>query len=237
VARRTGRLAIIVPIRQAGAGGHDHGSDRAHTLIAITIQANTPGGVQTGTVTATNGHPFWVTNPGHWTNADHLTPNQQLHTPTNQPATILATHTHTATLTAYNLTIHTYYVLAGSTPVLVHNSGGGACGVGNFGAGDTFYHIMSTAQGDVEMLAGVSINGTNLTLSDVAVYGTGDMVRGSLDSAAILRELRTVIAPAAAEQGYTSLTITGVRLTGPVGQQVNITLDLSKYLPGSGGPG
>jgi hypothetical protein len=94
---------------------------------------------------------------------------------------------------------------------------------------------MPTAKGNVEMLAGVSIDGTKLTLSDVAVYGTGDMTRGSLDSAVVLRELRTVIAPAAAEQGYTSLTITGVRLSGPVGHQINMTLDLSKYLPSSGG--
>jgi hypothetical protein len=39
--------------------------------------------------------------------------------------------------TAYNLTvdgIHTYYVLAGDTPVLVHNSGGaGPCAIGQAG--------------------------------------------------------------------------------------------------------
>ncbi|MEU3342204.1 hypothetical protein [Streptomyces sp. NPDC006668] len=92
-----------------------------------------------------------------------------------------------------------------------------------------FYHTMSTDKGDVEMLAGVHIEGTKLHLSDVAVYGTGDMGRGALDSSAVLRELRQTIAPAAAQQGFTELRITAVRLSGNVGHQVDMTLNLARY--------
>jgi hypothetical protein len=55
------------------------------------------------------------------------------------------------------------------------------------------------------------------------------MARGALDQAAVLRELRTVIAPGAAQQGFDKLVITGTRLTGPVGHEVNITIDLTQY--------
>lgn len=80
------------------------------------------------------------------------------------------------------------------------------------------------------MLAEVHISGTNLTLADIAVYGdTPELQRGALNPAAVLSELRNKIAPAAANQGFTNLQITGTRATGPVGHQVNINLDLSKY--------
>jgi hypothetical protein len=80
------------------------------------------------------------------------------------------------------------------------------------------------------MLAEVRINGTNLTLGDIVVYGdTPELQRGALNPSTVLSELRGKIAPAAAAQGFTNLQITGTRLTGPVGHPVNINLDLSGY--------
>ncbi|WP_207958391.1 hypothetical protein, partial [Streptomyces sp. YIM 98790] len=67
---------------------------------------------------------------GTWTDAHDLHPGQWLRTSTGTHTQITAvTHHHTPTPT-HNLTIHglhTYYVLAGATPVLVHNSNG-PCG-------------------------------------------------------------------------------------------------------------
>jgi hypothetical protein len=64
-------------------------------------------------------------------------------------------------------------------------------------------------------------------------YLNGIVSRGSLGLGQVMGALRGTIAPAAADQGFTSLTITGTRLTGPVGHPVNIKLDLSGY--GTGG--
>ncbi|MCX2970996.1 MULTISPECIES: polymorphic toxin-type HINT domain-containing protein [Streptomyces] len=78
-------------------------------------------------VTTTDHHPFWSESEQAWLDAGDLTPGTTLLTDTGDPATVTATRTYTAHQTTHNLTIadlHTYYVLAGQTPVLVHNSGG-----------------------------------------------------------------------------------------------------------------
>ncbi|MFL6072525.1 MAG: polymorphic toxin-type HINT domain-containing protein [Mycobacteriales bacterium] len=80
-----------------------------------------------GTLTATDHHPFWNPTTRHWTNATDLRPGDQLREPDGTLTTVTDTRTYTADLTAYNLTIdttHTYYVEAGTTPVLVHNCSG-----------------------------------------------------------------------------------------------------------------
>ncbi|MEV8363247.1 polymorphic toxin-type HINT domain-containing protein [Streptomyces niveus] len=88
-------------------------------LVDITLTAG-----KTSTLTATDGHPFWVPALGRWIEADELTNGQWLQT-SNGTWVQIAAVTHRAdSSTVYNLTvddIHTYYVLAGITPVLVHN--------------------------------------------------------------------------------------------------------------------
>lgn len=84
------------------------------------------GDTTSASVTATANHPFWVDSADAWTSAANLLPNQWVLTPADTPATITATEHHTATTRVHNLTIadiHTYYVIAGDTPVLVHNCG------------------------------------------------------------------------------------------------------------------
>ncbi|AUS82065.1 hypothetical protein C1701_26935 [Actinoalloteichus sp. AHMU CJ021] len=84
-----------------------------------------------GTVTATDEHPFWVDDHGHWTHATDRTRGNTLLTPTGDHTTITHAHTYPHHHRVHNLTInaiHTYYVLAGETPVLVHNCGGGVTG-------------------------------------------------------------------------------------------------------------
>ncbi|MCX4688597.1 HINT domain-containing protein [Kitasatospora purpeofusca] len=60
-----------------------------------------------------------------WTPAENLQPGHQLTTVDGRPATVKSTRTYnTEERTAYNLTVadlHTYYVLAANSPVLVHN--------------------------------------------------------------------------------------------------------------------
>ncbi|MGI5438449.1 polymorphic toxin-type HINT domain-containing protein [Streptomyces shenzhenensis] len=77
-------------------------------------------------ITATAGHPFWVLGLGEWLDASELTPGLRLDTATGKSVRITEITHRTQQATVHNLTVsdlHTYYVLAGATPVLVHNCG------------------------------------------------------------------------------------------------------------------
>ncbi|MEW2507953.1 hypothetical protein AB0878_46585 [Amycolatopsis sp. NPDC047767] len=71
-----------------------------------------------------------ATSPHNWTDATNLKPRDLLDTPGNGHATIQTLHRYSSSFRTYNLTIdttHTYHVLAGTTPVLVHNSSCPVC--------------------------------------------------------------------------------------------------------------
>ncbi|MGW0819710.1 ricin-type beta-trefoil lectin domain protein [Streptomyces sp. NPDC002845] len=99
-------------------------------LVKITISTSSDNGKskETAEVTATDGHPFWVPELDEWIDATNLTTGQWLQTGTGTHVQITAIRRWTSqATTVHNLTIsdhHTYYVLAGQTPVLVHNCGG-----------------------------------------------------------------------------------------------------------------
>lgn len=78
-------------------------------------------------ITATAEHPFWVPKENAWVNAADLTPGTTLSTPDGTTAKITNNRPYTDHVRTYNFTVaklHTYYVLAGATPVLVHNTCG-----------------------------------------------------------------------------------------------------------------
>ncbi|WP_149256886.1 RHS repeat-associated core domain-containing protein [Actinomadura sp. K4S16] len=94
-------------------------------LVKITVDSNGKRGVETGTVTATEGHPFWVRNDHKWIVAADLKPGMWLRTSAGTHVQITATKTWNEHKKVYNLSVetdHTYYVEAGDTPVLVHNA-------------------------------------------------------------------------------------------------------------------
>ncbi|MCH0541411.1 hypothetical protein I3F58_17955 [Streptomyces sp. MUM 203J] len=81
-------------------------------------------------IATTDHHPFWSESEQAWLDAGDLKPGMTLRTDTGTTVIIAATRSYGALQSTYNLTVsdlHTYYVLAGQTPVLVHNSGPG-CG-------------------------------------------------------------------------------------------------------------
>ncbi|MFD1539855.1 polymorphic toxin-type HINT domain-containing protein [Nonomuraea guangzhouensis] len=97
-------------------------------LVKITVDIDGDRGDRTGNVTATEGHPFWLDNQREWRDADQLQPGMWLRTSAGTHVQITAVQKWTATQRVHNLTvddIHTYYVLAGTTPVFVHNCGPG----------------------------------------------------------------------------------------------------------------
>ncbi len=79
------------------------------------------------TVTATDNHPFWLPQAKEWRTADKLQPGQWLETSAGTWVQISSIRSYTQQQRVHNLTVsdlHTYYVLAGATPLLVHNCGG-----------------------------------------------------------------------------------------------------------------
>ncbi|MBZ6135484.1 polymorphic toxin-type HINT domain-containing protein [Streptomyces olivaceus] len=95
--------------------------DKHFNVLSIATQ----DGVET--LTATHEHPFWSPSEGSWVEAGELAAGMTLLTDDSDTVIVTRNHAYTSHATTYNLTvddIHTYYVLAGETPVLVHNSGG-----------------------------------------------------------------------------------------------------------------
>ncbi|WP_238014582.1 polymorphic toxin-type HINT domain-containing protein [Dactylosporangium sp. AC04546] len=93
-------------------------------LVELTVDVDGDRGSQTAAVTATDNHPFWAPELGQWVVAGGLRPGLQLQTATGDPVRVVEIRSWTETATVYNLSvadIHTYYALAGDTPVLVHN--------------------------------------------------------------------------------------------------------------------
>jgi RHS repeat-associated protein len=96
-------------------------------LVRITLSVEAGDNGYTSTIIATNGHLFWVPSIAAWVDATNLIAGEELRTPTGELIRITEVHRWSEPATVHNLTVadfHTYYVLAGATPVLVHNDGG-----------------------------------------------------------------------------------------------------------------
>jgi hypothetical protein len=86
-------------------------------LFVLTVQGER--------IVTTEDHPFWNATDGRWERTDELSSGDKLLMASGHVASVdgfnINEHRYAA---AYNLTVddlHTYYVLAGTTPVLVHN--------------------------------------------------------------------------------------------------------------------
>ncbi|GHA88326.1 hypothetical protein GCM10010305_34930 [Streptomyces termitum] len=96
-------------------------SDKEYVDIRIL------GGSEGGSplLTATAHHPFWSESEQRWVDAGDLQPGMNLLTASGERAEVSGVRSYRASRVTYNLTVsglHTYYVLAGATPILVHNS-------------------------------------------------------------------------------------------------------------------
>lgn len=99
-----------------------HGEKR---LVDITVDGQT--------IVATDGHPFWVENRRRWVRAaDLVVGDDVLLDATGRTRNVQQIKIRNlANQTVHNLTVdglHTYFVLAGKTPLLTHNSS--SCNIG-----------------------------------------------------------------------------------------------------------
>ncbi|MET7961534.1 polymorphic toxin-type HINT domain-containing protein [Micromonospora zamorensis] len=75
-------------------------------------------------VETTAHHPFWSQDRSAWVNAAELRAGERMLTNDGSPVTISKVRNYVGQRVMYDLTVnqvHTYYVVAGDTPVLVHN--------------------------------------------------------------------------------------------------------------------
>lgn len=113
-------------------------------LVQITVDTDGKKGDATGVILATEHHLFWDAVAHTWVRADHLTNADTLRTPDGTTAQVVGTTSKPDHPTVYDLTVadvHSFYVLAGAVPVLVHNCGDG---VGrDVIPGEDQFHIIS----------------------------------------------------------------------------------------------
>jgi hypothetical protein len=127
-------LAASAAILGALSAGHGHGDIQKPTtapVAAVTKTSSAPlaktgAEAQDAHLTTTFHHPFYDETQSAFVDAKDLKPGDVLQTPTGT-AQVTGVRLYHANTTTYDLTIgtlHTYYVEAGDTPVLVHNCGG-----------------------------------------------------------------------------------------------------------------
>ena len=113
----------------------DSGASPARTLSTWCWHRTGP---TTVTLHTTQHHPFWDQTDHRWVDARDLKTDHQLLTGDGATVTVVAVTTVTGTKLMRDLTIadiHTYYVIAGTTPVLVHNCN-------PLYKGDGFQHVL-----------------------------------------------------------------------------------------------
>jgi hypothetical protein len=98
------------------------------TNLTVQTEDTTPADGAAEDTTAvlhtTQSHPFWDRTLGEWVDAGDLVVGHRLLTSQGDTVTVTAVHNYSGGTKMYDLTvadIHTYYVIAGDTPVLVHN--------------------------------------------------------------------------------------------------------------------
>jgi hypothetical protein len=114
----------------------DLDTDMADVTVAETH--HTKSGITSTKVVihTTQNHPFWDATNKKWTRADHLREGDHLTPANGTDVHVTAVRSFSQPNHRFNLTVndlHTYYVLAGTTPVLVHN-----CGTGKGPAADNY---------------------------------------------------------------------------------------------------
>ncbi|MEU3981757.1 RHS repeat-associated core domain-containing protein [Streptomyces sp. NPDC026672] len=95
-----------------------------YDLVDLRVQGEDGS---TATLHTTSKHPFWDDTLHTWVPAGALSTGHALNTAANHHVQITAVIPRPGDRDMYNLTVndlHAYYVLAGATPVLVHNCGG-----------------------------------------------------------------------------------------------------------------
>jgi RHS repeat-associated protein len=139
-------------------------------------------------VTATDGHPFWIDDEGHWVRAEDLAPGDVLRSADGDRAEIAGVGHRSARQQVYNLSvdgIHTYFVKVGDDPVLVHNSNcfDGFDAIENlddYGPGQGFSGVYDPASGQMATRPSVEPGAASPPAGSVSQYGGHGQINSQL---------------------------------------------------------
>ncbi|MEU9046817.1 MULTISPECIES: polymorphic toxin-type HINT domain-containing protein [unclassified Kitasatospora] len=131
--------------------------DKDFTDLTLTDDASRrgPPAADQAKITSTHHHPYWSETRQQWVDAGELTPGEHLRKPDGTTLTIQSVRNYPYAVTTHNLTVnllHTYYVLAGTSPVLVHNCGDGTITLHSWepdAAGDAPHYSVEVSNGSV----------------------------------------------------------------------------------------
>jgi hypothetical protein len=96
----------------------------AKQIVDVTVDVDGNIGPKTATISASENHPFWIPQLQSWVPAAALVAGLGLGGVGDTLVPVVAVSKHTETTRVHNLTVagfHTYYVLTGYRPILVHN--------------------------------------------------------------------------------------------------------------------
>ncbi|WTW98812.1 polymorphic toxin-type HINT domain-containing protein [Streptomycetaceae bacterium NBC_01309] len=131
-----GTTKPVVEIELAGDGSQAADVDDLTAVPPNTEAGDRGGDAPSRTLTATEGHPFWLPFEGRWADAGELQPGQWLQTSAGTWVQVAQVRPGGSRADVLNLNVedlHTYFVVAGGAAVLVHNSGGNDCGRVEYG--------------------------------------------------------------------------------------------------------
>ncbi|MFI1769752.1 polymorphic toxin-type HINT domain-containing protein, partial [Streptomyces sp. NPDC020800] len=201
-------------------------------LVKVTVRA-ADGNLATLDTTAN--HPFWDDTTHAWVPAGRLRSGHSLNTAKNGHVQVAGVETKPGEADMYNLTVedlHTYYVLAGQTPVLVHNSNG----CPRFVDGDIWDDSFEVGGQTIETMATVRSSGDTLNLDGLMVFprGTEGLSRAPIGPDAI-RQMKRSLAEQARSEGYGTVVLNYERhipkSDGSVFRRPgSMTLDVAKIL-------
>ncbi|MGW0881758.1 polymorphic toxin-type HINT domain-containing protein [Streptomyces sp. NPDC002671] len=180
-------------------------------FVALTIKG-AKGQNSSAPLIATTTHPFWSPSGGNWVDAGDLRPGMTLRTNDGRQVKVAAVRHFTKRQITHDLTVsgvHTYYVLAGATPVLVHN------------CNETFYRAMSEKE-----FAQLGANG------EITVKGTENFVTQSREYLEGLRartarrggrnaDKYTILVRFEMSPGTREALISAGKTPGEIGQDIN----------------
>ncbi|SCE72701.1 polymorphic toxin-type HINT domain-containing protein [Micromonospora chokoriensis] len=135
-------------------------------LVDVKVDTDGARGGAAAEISATDNHPFYLPDSSFWANAGGLGSDKRLLSNDGSRVGIVGVSRRAEETRVYNLTVavqQTFYVLAGSTPVLVHNSG--ACPRFWMDLNDLRHHYMSRNPQTGKMHAfdfGIDANFNNL---------------------------------------------------------------------------
>ncbi|MFF4248915.1 polymorphic toxin-type HINT domain-containing protein [Streptomyces sp. NPDC001822] len=142
--------------------------DKAFTKIFISHDGDQ------SSIVATDTHPFWVPDLKKWVKAGDLQVGQSLRTSAGRRVQISEVTHYTKRQRTHDLTIadiHAYYVLAGATPVLVHNCGGTRFSVGSDGVAEDLANALPERGGYVKP---PTLEGGRMNVVGNKIWGNSD---------------------------------------------------------------